>query len=59
VLNIVNTDGVSSYVPYDASWAGSSAFPHSDVYGHEVTARITDFPSGYPPPGGGFVGGSR
>ncbi len=59
VLNIVNTDGVSSYLPYDASWAGSSAFPHSDVYGHEVTARITDFPSDYPPPWRWFRRGSR
>ena len=50
VLNLINTDGVSAYVPYAASWAGSSAFPRSDVYGHEVTARITDFPSQYPPP---------
>jgi len=45
VLNVINRDGVSAYVPYAASWAGSSAFPHSDVYGHEVTARITAFPA--------------
>jgi hypothetical protein len=45
VLNVINNDGVSAYVPYDASWAGTSAFPHSDLYGHEVTVRLTDFPS--------------
>jgi hypothetical protein len=45
VLNLIDTDGVSAYVPYAASWAGSSAFPHSDVYGHEVTARITESPN--------------
>ncbi|HTX12490.1 MAG TPA: hypothetical protein VME22_27980 [Solirubrobacteraceae bacterium] len=50
VLNLIYTDGVPAYVPYAASWAGTSAFPHSDLFGHEVTARITDFPSQYSPP---------
>jgi hypothetical protein len=45
VLNVINDDGISAYVPYNASWAGSSALPHSDTYGYEVTARIVDFPN--------------
>jgi hypothetical protein len=56
VLNLVNTDGVSAYVPYSASWAGSSAFPYSDTYGHEVTARITNFGGGSWPPQFGWGG---
>ncbi|WP_157417505.1 hypothetical protein [Nocardioides sp. Iso805N] len=44
-LNMINHDGVSAYVPYDASWAGSSAWPHADLYGQGATARVRDFPA--------------
>jgi hypothetical protein len=27
------------------AWIGSSAFPHSDLYGHGVTNRVVHFPS--------------
>jgi hypothetical protein len=30
------------------AWVGSSAYPHSDLYGHGVTNRIAHFPSQYP-----------
>ncbi len=30
------------------AWVGSSAYPHSDLYGHGVTNRIAHFPSEYP-----------
>ena len=30
------------------AWIGSSAYPHSDLYGHGVTNRVAHFPDQYP-----------
>lgn len=52
-FNLINLDGVSASVPFSTGpWGATSAWPYSDLAGHGVTARISNFPTAadFPPP---------